>query len=187
METKVTYFERPGDENTEATISIARCRAGELAIKNIVVATTSGDTAVKALKALQGCRVIVVSHVAGMYEPNAQELTEANRKLIESQGGVVVTAAHAFSGVSAAMRNEFHTYVVGDIMSNTLRTLGQGVKVACEISMMAADAGLVRTDEDIIAIGGTGHGADTALVITPANSHHFFDLKVREILCKPRL
>jgi uncharacterized protein len=187
METKVTYFERSGDENTEATFNIARCRAGELSIKNIVVATTSGDTAAKAVKMLKGFRVIAVSHVAGMYEPNAQELTEANRKLIESQGGAIVTAAHAFSGVSAAMRNKFNTYVVGDIMSNTLRTLGQGVKVACEISMMAADAGFVRIDEDIIAIGGTAHGADTALVITPANSHRFFDLKVREILCKPRL
>jgi uncharacterized protein len=27
---------------------------------------------------------------------------------------------------------------------------------------------------------------DTALVIRPANSYHFFDLKVREVICKPR-
>ena len=187
METKVTYFERPGEENTQATFDIARRRAGELGIKNIVVATTSGDTGVKAVTALKGYRVIVVSHVAGMREPDAQELTDANRKLIESQGGTIVTAAHAFSGVSAAMRQKFNTYVVGDIIANTLRTIGQGTKVVCEIALMAADAGLVRSDEDVIVIGGTGHGADTAAVITPANSHRFFDLKVREILCKPRL
>ena len=53
--------------------------------------------------------------------------------------------------------------------------------------IMAADAGLVRTDEDIIAIAGSGRGADTAVVMRPANAHDFFDLKVREILCKPRL
>jgi len=52
--------------------------------------------------------------------------------------------------------------------------------------LMAADAGLVRTDEDIISIGGTAQGADTALVIKPVNSFHFFDLKVREVICKPR-
>ncbi len=50
---------------------------------------------------------------------------------------------------------------------------------------MAADAGLVRTDEDIIAIAGTRSGADTAIVVRPVNSQDFFDLKVKEILCKP--
>ena len=53
--------------------------------------------------------------------------------------------------------------------------------------LMAADSGLVRTGEDAISIGGTGHGADTVLVLRPANSHNFFDLKIKEILCKPRL
>ena len=57
--------------------------------------------------------------------------------------------------------------------------------MACEISMMAADAGLVRTDEDIISVGGTGKGSDTALVLTPVTSQNFFDLKIKEILCKP--
>ena len=60
------------------------------------------------------------------------------------------------------------------------------MKVVIEISVMAADAGLVRTDEDIIAIGGSGGGADTAVVLKPVNSNDFFDLKVKEILCKPR-
>jgi hypothetical protein len=61
------------------------------------------------------------------------------------------------------------------------------MKVACEIAAMAADAGLVRTDEEIIAIGGTGRGADTAVVIQPEYTHRFFNLKVKEIICKPRL
>lgn len=50
---------------------------------------------------------------------------------------------------------------------------------------MAADAGLVRTDEDVIAIAGAGRGVDTALVLRPVNSQDFFDLRVKEILCKP--
>ena len=53
--------------------------------------------------------------------------------------------------------------------------------------IMAADAGLVRTDEDVISIGGTGKGADTALLIQPANSSNFFDLKIKEIICKPSI
>jgi len=61
------------------------------------------------------------------------------------------------------------------------------MKVACEITLMAVDAGLIRTDEDAIAMGGTGKGLDTALVSRPANSPDFFDMKVKEILCKPHL
>ena len=119
--------------------------------------------------------------------PNIQECTEENRRLVESKGGVVLTAAHAFGGISRAMRNKFKTYVTGDIISNTLYVFGEGMKVACEIALMAADSGSVRTDEEIISIGGTGLGADTAVVLTPVNTRDFFDLKVKEILCKPRL
>jgi len=43
----------------------------------------------------------------------------------------------------------------------------------------------VRTDEDVISIGGSSRGADTAVVLRPVNSEDFFDLKVKEILCKP--
>jgi hypothetical protein len=71
-------------------------------------------------------------------------------------------------------------------MAWTLRTFGQGTKVAVEIALMAADAGLVRTDADILSLGGSGEGVDTALLIRPANSSRFFDLKVREVICKPR-
>ena len=52
---------------------------------------------------------------------------------------------------------------------------------------MAADAGLVRAGEPCIAIAGTGRGADTAVVLIPANAQDFFDLKIMEILAKPRV
>ena len=185
MESKTVYFDNPGSENTEAVLRIARQRAEELSIKNIVVASTRGDTAVKAMDAFQGLRVIVVSHVTGLREPNIQEFTEENRRTVESKGGMILTAAHAFHGLSAAMRKKYNTYVIGDIIANTLRIFGEGVKVACEIALMAADAGLVCTDEDIISIAGTSRGADSAIVLTPVNTHNFFDLKVKEILCKP--
>jgi hypothetical protein len=76
-------------------------------------------------------------------------------------------------------------YVEGEVIANTLRIFGEGMKVVCEIAMMAADSGLVRTDEDVIAIAGSSRGADTAVVMKPANTHSFFDLKIKEILCKP--
>ena len=187
MELKTTYFEQPGSENTEAVLHIARQRAEELGIKTVVVASTRGDTAVKAMDAFAGFRVIVVSHATGFRELNVQSFTEGNRKIVESKGGIVLTTTHAFAGVSRALRNKSNTIAIGDIIADVLRIFGQGMKVVCEIAMMAADAGLVRTDEDVISIGGTGHGADTAIVVRPVNTHRFFDLTVKEILCKPHL
>jgi hypothetical protein len=83
------------------------------------------------------------------------------------------------------LRKKFSTYLLGDIVANTLRLVGQGMKVVVEITVMAADAGLIRTDEDVITIAGTGRGADFAVVVRPVNSGDFFDLRIKEILCKP--
>jgi len=191
MELKTTYFEKPGGaENTEKTLALAKARAKELGIKTVVVASTVGGTAVKAVEVLKGLKVIVVTHVAGFGEANTQEFTEDNRKIVESKGGIVLTAAHAFGGIHRALGNTMPpapSSAIGDVVAMTLRMFGQGMKVACEIAAMAADAGLVRTDEEIISIGGTGRGADTAVVVQPACTHRFFGLKVKEIICKPRL
>jgi len=154
-------------------------------IKTIVVASTAGDTAVKAVEALKGFRVIIVTHSTGYTEPDKQQFTQESRKMVEGKGGIILTTTHVFAGVSRAMRTKFNTYVIGDIIASTLRVFGQGMKVICEIVMMAADSGLVRTDEDIISIAGTGRGADTAVVLKPVSSQNIFDLRVKEILCKP--
>ena len=185
MEGKIVYFEKPGVENTEEVLRIAKQRAEELGIKTIVVATTIGDTAVRAVEVFEGMKVVAVTHYTGIREPNYQELTEENRRKVENKGGIVLTTTHAFTGIGGAMRKKFNTYLLGDVIANTLRTFGQGMKVVLEIAVMAADAGLVRTDEDIIAIAGTGRGADTAIVLKSVNTLDFFDLRVKEILCKP--
>jgi hypothetical protein len=192
MELKTVYFEKPGgEENTAKTLTLAKERAEALGIKTIVVASTVGDTAVKAVNVFKGFKVIIVTHVTGMREPNTQEFTEENRKIVEKKGGIIVTAAHAFGAIHRSLGATggppVPTSAIGDIIAMTLRTFGQGMKVACEIAAMAADAGLVRTDEEIIAIGGTGRGADTAIVLQPGNVHRFFNLRVKEIICKPRL
>ncbi len=187
MEGKIVYFSKPGPENTDEVLQIAKLRAEELGIKNILVATTTGNTGVRATEVFGGMRVVVVSHHAGMRAPNTQELTEQNRQKIENKEGTILTTMHAFAGVDRELRLKFDTLALGEIIANVLRVFGNGMKVACEITLMAADSGLVRTDEDVIAIGGTGRGADTALVLRPVNSINFFDLQVREILCKPHL
>jgi len=194
-ESRIVYFEKPGVENTEETMSIAERRAEELGIKNVVIASNTGKTGVKAVNFFKKRKVVVVSHSVGFREENLNEFVEDNRRIILEKGGVVHTATHVFGGINRAMRQGeipqcSQTYVTGDIAASTLKCFCQGMKVCVEIASMAADAGLVRTDEEMIALAGTGRGGggcDTAILMTPANAHSLFNTRIHEILCKPRL
>ncbi len=193
------YFEEAGKQNTARTLEIARQRAEELGIQTVLVATTGGETGVQAAQLLHrhggrddvggqdDVRVIVVTHATGFGGPNTQELTDENRGAIEAAGVKILTCQHALGGISRAVRRKWGTYEIDEIVAQTLRIFGQGMKVCVEIALMAADAGLVKVGEPCIAIAGTGRGADTAVVLIPAHVQDFFDLRVMEILAKPRL
>ncbi len=187
-DTLCRYHLKAGEANTESTLVFAERRARELSLGKIVVPTCSGKTALAAVEMFQGEReIIAVTHVTGFLKPDTQELSEENRRLLLEKGVKILTAQHAFGGVGRGVRNKLGTYQVDEIMAFTLRVFGQGTKVAIELALMAADAGLVRTDEDIVSLGGTSRGLDTALIVKPANSSGFFELKVREVICKPSI
>jgi hypothetical protein len=183
----IVYYSRPGKENTEDTLRMAKERAVELGIDTILVASTGGATAIQAAESFKGFKLVVICHSTGLREPNVQELDPQARSAVESMGGTVHTSIHAFGGVGRSIRNKFNTYQTEEIIAQTLRIFGEGIKVVCEIVLMAADAGLVETGKEVVCIAGTGHGADTAVVLEPVNAQRFLDLKIKEIICKPRL
>ncbi|MGC8658104.1 MAG: pyruvate kinase alpha/beta domain-containing protein [Desulfomonilaceae bacterium] len=185
-ETSVCYFSKPGPSNTQLVLECVNKRAKELGVKEVIVASVTGASALKAREILApDIHLITVTHVAGFEKPDHQELSPEIREKLLSSRINVLTAQHAFGGVGRSIRKQLGTYQVDEIMAYTLRIFGHGTKVAIELALMAADAGLVRTDHDVISIGGTGTGLDTALVLQPSNSADFLRLKVREIICKP--
>ena len=184
---EILYFESPGEVNTDETLKIAKERADELGIRDVVVASTRGGTGVKAVELFRGYNVVVVPHVTGQREPGQQELTEENMKKIEKAGGKIVIAAHTFSGVNRAIQAKWDTMYPSGIIAQTLRLFGQGMKVVVEIAAMASDAGAIPADKDVLVIAGSSRGADTAVVIKPANSHRLFDMVVKEIIAKPNI
>lgn len=186
VERKTVYFQAPGEQNTESVLELVKGYAQAEGIRDIVVASTTGETGVKASRAFKGFNVVVVSHHVGFQEPGIWELEEENRKKILENGAKILTATHALSGVERAVRKKFGTIMPLELVANTLRLFGEGTKVCVEITIMAADAGLIPVDRDVIAIAGTGRGADTALVMRPASASRFFDLEIREIIAKPR-
>ena len=178
------YFEKEGRENTDRTVELAVERARSLGIKEIVVASNTGETAFKLLEKVKDEKVIVVTHHAGFREPWKCEMKEEVRAKLEEMGAKVLTTMHALSGIERSFRNAFKGLYPTELVAEVLRLFGQGTKVCVEIAVMAADAGLLSGGK-IVAIGGTGRGADTALVLTPAHTNRFLDMRIHEVICKP--
>jgi hypothetical protein len=181
----MTYFESPGEEHTEKTLRLACGRGKELKLNELVVASSKGDTAYKALDICEGFRIIVVTYHCGFTKPFKRVMSDEVRGDLEEKGAVVVMATHALSGVERSIAKKHMGLYPALLIADTLRLFGQGTKVAVEVSIMAADAG-VLSGNDLIAVGGTGRGADTAVVLRPANQSDLFDMRIREIVCKPR-
>ena len=205
------YFENRGEQNTDKTLELAKVRALERNVKHVVVASTRGITGVKAAEAFKdtGIEVIIVTHQTGHIGAGVQQLTDENRKKLESLDITIITGSDALEGgvglgitrrqTTDATRPTPETQGMASlirrmnptippvvrIVASVLRLFCQGMKVAVEVTLMAADAGVIPVDHAIVAIAGTGRGADTAIVIQPANTTNFLDLDIHEIIAKP--
>ena len=188
MEQKTLVFEKAGKHNTDATLQIVRERALALGIKQVVVASSHGYTAreAQALLAPAGTRVIAVSISHG-WESEGWTMSTETKKELRELGVVLHTGIHALGdGVPSAFSEKYGGRTPDEIVRDTLYRFSQGMKVAVECLLMAADAGLLDMDREVIAIAGSSDGADTAIVCWPAYPRTFLDLEIREILAKPR-
>ena len=177
------HFDKPGN-HTKEVLNLVKERLEKGDIKQVIVATTGGATALEAASVLKEVNLIAVTHQAGFRSPGEIEVPNEIIQELKDKGVTVVTATHALAGIDRAVRKKHGTWLTAEIMAETLRIFGQGTKVCTEIVVMAADAGVIKMDK-LIAIGGTGRGADTAWVIQPAHSHAFFDMRMKELICKP--
>ena len=183
----IHYFEEKGRANTEATLKLAVETANALGIKHIVLATTGGDTAKMMADSIdhEGITITAVTHAFGQAEPNTNPMSSELRRHLIEKGFNVCTAAHTLSGAERALSKTFSGVYPVEIIAHTLRMFGQGTKVCVEICAMAADAGFVMTGEPVVAVGGSGRGADTAMVLRPAVSSNILKTKIDRIICKP--
>ncbi|WP_405265040.1 pyruvate kinase alpha/beta domain-containing protein [Methanobrevibacter sp.] len=190
MERKfITYFEEQGNDYTDDLIKAVKDKlesSGD--IKRILIASSTGESALKLYAALDDddIEIINVTHHMGFKEDNVADISDEMIKKLEDVGIKTYIGAHAFSGAARGVTNKYGGFSPLDVVADTLRMFCHGIKVSAEISIMAADAGLVPVGEKIIAIGGRGHGVDTAVILTPVNAKNLFDLKFHEIIAMPK-
>ncbi len=181
------YFEKKGPENTEKTLEIALACTKERNIGKIVVASSSGETALKLQEmAADSVEIIAVTYSAGSRFSSEVEKFNKNREQILNKDIKIVQGIHAMSGVEKSFANKYKSnFIPLNIIADTLRMFSQGVKVCVEITIMAAEHGYITPAEEVVAIGGSGHGADTALVLKPAFASDIFETKIKALLCMP--
>lgn len=188
MKKTLTYFDAEGPENTEQTIELAVACCTANRIRKIVVASSTGTTALRLKeKAGDALTVIAVTYGAGSRFVEEVEAFNKNYEMLRSRGILTVRGVHALSGVERTFENRYKTgFMPLNIVADTLRIFSQGMKVCVEVSLMAAEAGYISPQEDVVVLGGRGEGADTAVVLKPAYAAQMFEIKIREILCMPR-
>jgi len=189
MEINTYLFESAGPDNTEQTLAVSARRARELGIRQVVVASSHGETARQAQAVLgpDGIKVIAVT-LSHVWESKGWCMSQETKRALRDLGITVVTGIHALGdGVGSAFSTKHGGRAPEEIVRETLYRFCQGMKVAVECVMMAADAGELDLQSEVIAIAGTGSGADTAIVCLPACAQDFLSFEIREVLAKPRV
>ena len=177
------YFEEGGEEHTKVTLEAAKKAAEELGIKYVVVASTSGETGVKAAELFvnSGIQLIVVGHQIGFPRPTIQQFKKENLNRIQDLGGLVNLGTDVITNSIRRRQKLGHSPL--SYITQTLITMK--VKVNLEIIAKACDIGDLPVNELCISVAGSHEGADTALVFLSNDSANILDIKPREIIAIP--
>lgn len=201
MKKSITYFEKPGPQNTDAVIAAVKERISEGDVRGVVVASESGRTALALAEALKDSDAYVIcvapypsyQHVLKRGWPPIRE--EIRRKL-ESLGGKVLDQTPWIFGCTfdtAFLQDSAPATIIHKFLS---RAFGFGVKTCIEVALIAVEAGALEWNKNAIAVAGTGWlggGADAAIVVRPSAVYGGAFLKneggleVREIVAMPRV
>lgn len=190
------YFERPGRENTDKVVQAVVQRLAEGNIHTIVAATTTGYTSLALADALQernDVTLISVGHGARVREWGTEypTLKREAKQALEKRGVIVADRVSYVFHSSMLEFSRWKTPVPEEILRESLYAFGQGLKVAVEVTLMAVASGFLEPYQDVIAVGGTEQGADTAIVVRATYPNHVFSeesgqrLRIHEILCMP--
>ena len=180
QEKKIVYFEDVRKNHTAETFSLVKERLKDSGIKKLVLASTTGTTALAAMEYFgdTDIQLVIVPHQYDFFKKENTFPKETVQALKEHGHEV-------HFGTMLFHTEKLYGSNTPTVIASFLRCFGEGVKVCYEIVLMATDGGCVDTGETVIAIAGTGRNADTAMVMQAASTRNLSGLKVNEILCKP--
>ena len=187
------YFDTSGFINTTSVVQAVEERLKLEDIKTVVVPTTTGKTAQMFISRLgENMEIVTVSEDEVV--TTCKRISHSDQslfgRLVRSRLEEEVERSHileAFDMTFLPFCGENWTPA-----KEILYAFGQGMKVAVEVSIAAVEIKKVKPYTKIIAIGGTGEGADTAIVVRTSTQKEAFGkdakkrLFIQEIVAKPK-
>lgn len=180
MEKKIEYFDNTGKENTEKTFQLVKESLEAKHIKKLVLASTTGSSAKQAMEFFKDTDVQLIA-VPHQYD-FSNKTNRFSRELAEEMRS---RGHEVHFGTMLFHTDKLFGSGIPTTVANFLRCFSEGFKVCYEIVLMASDAGLLATGEQVIAVAGTSSGSDTALIMQAGSSQSLKNLRVNEIICKP--
>lgn len=194
-------FERPGPVNTADVINILRESMDDY--DHVVVASVTGESAVKIAETIKNKKIVCVTCPQGMYWevdrmdndlfaeiPELRDvrdewikkglirvpmnITKENKSRLENYGIHIVRGTIHLFGPTFSLRLHLQKVTSLDIMAKTLELISPGTLVCMESVLMATDAGVIPEDELVLACAGTEMGLDTAWVLKSCASANLF-------------
>jgi len=194
-------FERPGPVNTDRLIELAV--NSSVNCNYIVVASITGDSALKVAKLVRDKKVVSVTCPQGMYwevnkmdsgpfsdVPELREIRDSwmekgyqrvpmdtdkdKIKALCDYNVTIVKGTIPFFGPSFSMRLHINHTNSLDIVAKTLEMISTGTLVCLETVLMAVDASAIPEGEEVLALAGTERGLDTAWIIRSCCSANLF-------------
>src|SRR4030042_790362 len=114
--TETVYFEGIGAVNSRMALELAKKRADTLGIRDVVVASYTGETGALASEIFRGYNLIVVAGLVGSLEPNQDRMKAEHKKPIESSGGRIIRACPSFGALGRAVDKKIQTTHGGENM-----------------------------------------------------------------------
>ncbi len=178
-EDTVLYFDKGGPEHTGATVEAVKARIPELQPEAVIVASTTGKTGLEMAQALESTNtpVIIVPFQGGTKA--AQQYGQPDPE-IKAQCECLGAQFLPDTPICRLLDEDRPDIV------NAWRVLGQGFKVALQVASMCVDTALIESSAKVVAIGGTGNGADTAVALTIRGYEDVLKSKINEIIAIPR-
>lgn len=198
---KILYFRRPGPHNTDNVIDAVKERVVEGDIRYAVVASITGETALKVAEKLRGFDISVVcvsgfpgwGTYHGMKYPFVKG--EVRERLEKLNVSIVDKTPSTLSGDTIDYGLARYGYMPPSwVVAETLEAVGgYGLKTAVEVTLMSTDCGMVAPSANVVSIAGSDRGADTAIVARTSYSSSMFGrdsaerFQIMEIIAMPRV
>lgn len=182
----IKYLKDGKIADTQSTLNFAFDYANKNHIEKLLISSTTGFSARLAFDSVPDTlQLIIVTHVFGYIKNGELEFDRALYEKIKQSRHIIFSTAHLFKGLSGFFQKKYGGANETLTFADGLRLINPSIKVAAEISLMAADSGFVNTEDPVLVATGDHRGLNTLCLVKPTTSNFLSEFVFYRLLCFP--